>query len=127
VAQVGAFGSLFSPLVSPEIRAYNRIVVFIAFFSLLAAGLGFERLQTLLIRRCPARAALIHGGVLLTLLLAVLDQATTTALRGAHASYARQFDVHREFVSRLESRLPRGAMVFQLSTPRRPSTRWLLE
>ena len=120
VAQVGGFGSLFSLLVSPEIRAYNRIVVFVVFFSLLAAGLGFERLQAVVIRRCPARAALIHGGVLLTLLLAVFDQATTTALRGAYAEYARQFDVHREFVSRVESRLPRGAMVFQLPHTKAP-------
>ena len=114
LAQVGGFGSLFSLLVSPDIRAYNRIVVFIAFFSLLAAGLAFERLERATIDRVRVRPALVRGGILLLLLLAVFDQASTTGLRLAHAEDARQFDLHREFVGRVESRLPKGAMVFQL-------------
>jgi phosphoglycerol transferase len=114
LAQVGGFGSLFSLLVSPDIRAYNRIFVFIAFFSLLAAGCGLERLQAWAIARRPARSGLVRGGILLLLLLAVFDQATTVGLRSVYAENARQFDVHREFVGRIESRLPRGAMVYQL-------------
>jgi phosphoglycerol transferase len=114
VAQVGGFGSLFSLLVTPDIRAYNRIFVFIAFFSLLAAGLGIECLQGANIGRRPDRAVLVRGGVLVALLLAVFDQATTTALRRSYPGYARRFDLHEEFVRRVESRLPTGAMVFQL-------------
>ena len=112
LAQVGGFGSLFNLLVSPDIRAYNRIVVFVAFFSLLAAGLGLEQLEATAIGR--ARPRLVRGGAVLLLLLAVFDQASTTRLRLAYADAARQFDVDREFVRRLESRLPKGAMVFQL-------------
>jgi phosphoglycerol transferase len=112
LAQVGGFGSLFSLLVSPDIRAYNRIVVFIAFFSVLAAGLGLERLEATAMGR--AWPAAFRGGVLLLLLLAVFDQASTTGLRRRHDENARQFDVDRAFVARLESRLPKGAMVFQL-------------
>ena len=62
LAQVGGFGSLFSLLVSPDIRAYNRIVVFIAFFSLLAAGLAFEHLERATIDRVRVRPALVRGG-----------------------------------------------------------------
>lgn len=112
VAQVGGFGSLFSLLVSPEIRAYNRIVVFIVFFSLLAAGLALERLGSTAIGR--THPTLLRGGFLLLFLLAVFDQASTTGLRLSHDEDARRFDVDREFVGRVESRLPRGAMVFQL-------------
>ncbi len=114
LAQVGGFGSLFSVLVSPDIRAYNRIFVFIAFFSLLAAGCGLERLQAWVISRCPARPGLVRGGLLLLLLVAVFDQATTVGMQSVYPENTRQFDVHREFVGRVESRLPRGAMVFQL-------------
>ncbi len=48
------------------------------------------------------------------LLLAVFDQASTTGLRLGHDENARQFDVDRAFVTRLESHLQKGAMVFQL-------------
>lgn len=114
LAQVGGFGSLFSLLVSADIRAYNRIVVFIAFFSLLAAGLALESLGDGVIIRWRARPALVRGAVLLVLLLAVFDQASTTGLRLGHDVTARQFDVDRAFVTRLESHLQNGAMVFQL-------------
>jgi hypothetical protein len=114
LAQVGGFGSLFNLLVAPDIRAYNRIFVFIAFFSLLAAGLGLERLQAVVSSRYPAQSAIVRGGVLLLLLLAVFDQASTTYLRSLYAGYMHQFDIDRDFVRRLESRLPKGAMVFQL-------------
>jgi hypothetical protein len=112
LAQVGGFGSLFNLLVSPDMRAYNRIVVFIAFFSLVAAGLGLEHLEAKAIGR--ARPRLVRGGILLLLLLAVFDQASTTQLRLAYVEAAHRFGIDHEFVTRLESRLPKGAMVFQL-------------
>jgi phosphoglycerol transferase len=112
VAQVGGFGSLFSLLVSHEIRAYNRIVVFIAFFALLAAGLGLERLRATSLAQ--ARPVLIRAGVLLLLLAAVFDQASATGLRLGHDENARRFDRDRAFVVELETRLPREAMVYQL-------------
>ena len=127
LAQVGGFGSLFSLLVSPDIRAYNRIVVFIAFFSLLAAGLALERLRDGGDRPGPGptRARPRRRSSLL-LLLAVFDQASTTGLRLGHDENARQFDVDRAFVTRLESRLPKGAMVFQLPHTGVPVERDLL-
>ena len=112
LAVVGGFGSLFALLVSPDIRAYNRIAVFIAFFGLLAAGVGLGRLETAIAGR--SRPAVFRGGVLALLLLAALDQASTTGLWLGYSDRARQFDVEREFVRRIESRVARGAMVFQL-------------
>ncbi len=117
VAEVGGLGSLFNALVAPDIRAYNRIVVFIAFFSLLAAGLGLERLEARAV--LGIRPAVLRSGVLAVLLVAVFDQASTAGLRQRQASDARRFDADREFVRRVESRLSPGAMVFQL--PHTPS------
>ena len=45
-ATVGGFGSLFNLLVSSDIRAYNRVTPFIAFFSLIAVALIADRLLT---------------------------------------------------------------------------------
>jgi hypothetical protein len=114
VAQIGGFGSLFSLFVSPDIRAYNRIVVFIAFFSLFALGLALARLQAAVLARGWAPPALLRGGVLGLLLVAVVDQASTTGILQARAGYGSRYDLDREFVARVESQLPKGALVFQL-------------
>ncbi|MCL5019534.1 MAG: hypothetical protein M1426_03510, partial [Patescibacteria group bacterium] len=42
LATIGGFGSLFALIISPQIRAYNRISVYIAFFSLFAVVLIME-------------------------------------------------------------------------------------
>ena len=43
LATIGGFGSLFAFLVSPDIRAYNRITGFLAFFALVAVGIALDR------------------------------------------------------------------------------------
>jgi phosphoglycerol transferase len=45
---IGGFGVIFNQLVSPEIRAYNRISVFIAFFAFYTFAILFDRIQSLL-------------------------------------------------------------------------------
>src|SRR5439155_3297028 len=44
LAGIGGFGSLFGLLVSPQIRAYNRISIFMAFFSLFAIGVLLDKI-----------------------------------------------------------------------------------
>src|SRR5262245_57057760 len=109
---IGGVGSLIS-LVSPEIRAYNRIAPFIAFFALAGVAVWIDRLTA----SHPARVRL--AGWLLGLAVGVSDQWTPISRlasnRPMHA--ARWHDV-AAFVSDLEKRLPVGAMVFQF--PIRP-------
>ncbi len=114
VAQVGGFGSFFSLLISPDIRAYSRIVVFIAFFSLLGAGFAMTHIGANVAARGWARTGVLRGGGLALLILAVFDQASTTGLRLVYAETSRRFAADREFVTRIESLLPTGSMVYQL-------------
>jgi len=110
VAQVGGLGSLFSVFVSPDIRGYNRIVVFIAFFSLHASVVGLARGLD------RFQASTILRGALLALLsaFAVLDQVPRRYLAAVRAETGPSFAEDEAFVSLVESRLPAGAMVFQL-------------
>jgi phosphoglycerol transferase len=112
IGTVGGLGALFAFTISPQIRAYNRISIFIAFFALLMAGLVLERAANWIARRRHGRwwAA---AGLAAVCVLGLLDQIPTRrAPAYAHAAAERQSD--REFFAAAEARHSPGAMVFQL-------------
>lgn len=75
---LGGGGVLVALLISPQIRSWNRIVVFIAFFAFLALALSAQRLrQTRRGRRIPDWAALTL--VTLAVLFGLADQTRGTA------------------------------------------------
>jgi len=113
VAGVGGFGSLFNLFVAPDVRAYNRMVVFIAFFSIYAATCLLERLTGRLER---ARLGALWSAALLVGLAAfgVFDQTPLATLAYTRSGTAPQFAEDQQFVGLVEGLLPSGAMVFQL-------------
>ncbi len=91
----------------PQIRAWNRLSVFIAFFALAAVALLVEGLR----RRIPTAAFLaLLGGVLA---LGAADQ-TTAAFVPPYGALERQYRVDEQWIRSLEARLPEGAAVVQL-------------
>jgi phosphoglycerol transferase len=109
---VGAGGTAFALVISPMIRAYNRISIYIGFFALFAVALLLHRLG----RRCEhlrlpqlLRTALLFG----VLLVGVLDQ-TTSGFAPRYDALRQQFDEDAQFVKRIESCVPSGSMIFQL-------------
>jgi phosphoglycerol transferase len=112
---IGGFGSLLS-LVSPEIRAYNRISPFIAFFALAAVALWIDR-ATL------ARTRWLRAVVwVLVLVVGIADQ--HPPVKGAAAHLKAGAEPWRDvvaFVRDLEARLPEGTALYQL--PPRPYPR----
>jgi phosphoglycerol transferase len=107
LATVGGFGSLFSLFVSPDIRAYNRISPFIAFFSLLAVAVALDVLFKT--RRSRIAAALVVLGI------GVADQGESARrLNRQYDGIAKELGDLETFVDTLERSLPRDAMVFQL-------------
>lgn len=107
---VGGFSALFAFVVSPQIRTYNRISIFIAFFALLAVALVVE--ETLRrIRRWPR--AVSYVALCLILVIALLDQ-TSTYFVPQYAKNTAEFRNDQQFVSALEQRMGPGAMIFQL-------------
>jgi hypothetical protein len=114
LATTGGFGSLFALLVSPDIRAYNRIAGFLAFFSLVAAGAGLERF-----RRFVGERFAWHAGAAATLgavaLFGIYDQAhALQSINRVHARVAQDFGTVEQYVKRLEQLLPPGSAVYQL-------------
>lgn len=114
IAVVGGFASFFSVLVSPDIRAYNRIVVFVSFFSVFVLGTIATRAAS----RWPAlsgvRPALRLAALGAVLVGGVLDQVPVVHLGTVRAGSDSAFAEDRAFTRAIEARLPAGAMVFQL-------------
>ncbi len=112
VGSVGGLGALLELFVTPDIRAWNRISVVIAFLSLLAAGLLLDSLVTGLNGRRWG-SALGRALLAAVLVFGVYGQ-TSDAYIPAYAATARQWRSDSVFVAEIEARLPRGASVFQL-------------
>ena len=111
---IGGFGSLFNLLFLPDIRAYNRIAPFIAFFSLAAVALMTEKLFTDS-AASKARHVISAGAIAMVLLVGVIDEAQTAAqLNRSHPPLRDEWFSLSAFVNALEDRLPNGAMVFQM-------------
>lgn len=103
---IGGLASIFALLISPQIRSVNRISVFIAFFSMVAAGMILDRL----LRGRPGWVAALAAATIA--ILGALDQ-TSRQLERFHGDEAL-FHQQREYVRRIEAILPSDASVFQL-------------
>jgi phosphoglycerol transferase len=112
---VAGFGAVFAAAVTPEIRAYNRISVYIALFALVTLGVLVDRLLGL-----RKRAAWHVAGTLvitLVVILGVLDQ-TPASLEGLVRASAAGYAADVTFGQQVQAVLPSGGTVFQL--PYRP-------
>ena len=109
---VGGFAAVFSYLVNPDLRSYNRIVVFIAFFSFVAAAWSLETVRERFLRSNGARRLGVAGLALL-LCLGLADQ-TSPAMVPTYALNAASYRSDSEFVRKIESLLPANAAVFEL-------------
>ncbi len=112
VGAVGGLASLLELLFTPDVRAWNRISIVIAFFSLVSVGVLLDALR----RRLGCRR---HGGALGLIALAgvllfgVYDQ-TSDSYIPAYRSTARQWRSDQDLVREIEARLPPGAGIFEL-------------
>ncbi|HWR90207.1 MAG TPA: hypothetical protein VN260_08100 [Dissulfurispiraceae bacterium] len=112
LASIGSFGSVFAHLVSPQIRAYNRISVYIGFFSVFLIALLLEKAS----RRfavTPGRKALFISFLTVMLALGVFDQ-TGDSLRQEARSGPAEFYNDERFVRRIEAMVPPRSMILQL-------------
>ena len=106
---VGTTGGLATLLAVawPQIRAWNRLSIFIAFFALLAIALLLESLR-------PRLPALGFGALLAGLLvLGALDQ-TSAFFIPPHSGLAADYRADQAWYRSVEDGLPEGASVVQL-------------
>src|SRR5205823_4013019 len=115
IGATGGLGPVFAYFVSPQIRAYNRISIYIAFFCLAAFLIALEAILQLLTARTGriTRYAVLTGTASVVLVAGVLDQtdARTPFAIPAVEAHMRAIDA---FVGSLEERLPKGAIILQL-------------
>jgi phosphoglycerol transferase len=108
-ATVGGLNVLFATLISPMIRGWDRISIFIGFFSVAAFFIAFDRfLKTRAINPYIAGLSLV---VLTT--IGILDQTAKPSYNAALTSKAVFFQ-DRKFIGAIENLLPTGAAVYQM-------------
>jgi phosphoglycerol transferase len=116
LATIGGLSSLIAFFVTRNIRGWNRISLFIAFFSLLAAMLGLDAGLRRLAARLPTRAAATGGAAVAcaaVLALGIADETSNFSVP-KYKKDAKQWQSDATFVREIEARMPRGAAIFQL-------------
>jgi hypothetical protein len=103
LAVVGGGGTVFSYLVSPMIRAYCRITIYLAFFALAAVAWAVER--------C-GRNVFAWVGAAALLLVGLADQTSPAFIPDAASQ--KRYATDAAYFRAVEAAMPPGAMVFQL-------------
>lgn len=112
LATLGGFGSLFAFLVSPQIRSYNRLSIYIAFFALFAVVLLIDRAIGARLTR-QSQTLIYALGVALLMAVGLYDQ-TTLGFIPDYPTIRATFLSDRQFVRAIEKKVPKGAMILQL-------------
>lgn len=112
IGNFGGIGSIIAHLITPQIRVWSRITPFLAFFCAVAVGLAIDWARRKIAGRPPWRSAAVALPLAIGV-IGVLDQ-TSSALVPPYAANAATWNITRNFVARIEGRLPDGAMVLQL-------------
>jgi hypothetical protein len=114
IGTTGGVSTLIAYLISPQLRSWTRLSIFIAFFALAAIGLlldaGYARLRRRGLRLPPVGFAALLGAVCV---IGALDQ-TSPALVPDYDANAAAYNSDAAFVQQIERTLGDGAMVFQL-------------
>ncbi|WP_339058034.1 DUF7024 domain-containing protein [Candidatus Regiella endosymbiont of Tuberolachnus salignus] len=116
---IGGLGSLFAVTVSPMIRGWNRISVFIAFGAISAFFLGMQ----LVIHRyfSPKNPTIILAiPSILIVCLGLYDQTKPNGVSNEHVKHL--FKLDRDFINQIESSVPVNSAIYQLPYMRFPET-----
>lgn len=110
LATIGGGGAVFALAISPQIRAYNRISIFIGLISLWGIALILQHGMS---RLCGARGRnWSRIAAFVILVIGVFDQVPLMG-SGPSPVVRSEFESDRAFFRQLESELPAAALVFQ--------------
>ncbi|MGE5473042.1 MAG: hypothetical protein ACM3UU_02340 [Ignavibacteriales bacterium] len=115
LATIGGFGAIFSFLILPSLRGYNRISIYISFFCILAILILIDEFKDILFKISKLQFRKLIYYFLLTILLigGILDQ-TTGYYKPAYAELKSEFNNDRDFFQKVEASVPKGSKIFQL-------------
>jgi phosphoglycerol transferase len=116
VGTLGGLSAIFAYLFTSEIRGWDRISIFIAFFSIAAVGLGMDAFGRRLSRRArfarrPRAWAL--AGLAVVLVVGIYDQSSREAIPKYEATGV-SYNTDAQFVEQIQHVLPPRAMILQL-------------
>jgi phosphoglycerol transferase len=112
LAVSAGFGTFISLFIGAQIRCYERMSVYIAYFALLAVTLLLDRAGRYF-EQIPRAWWLYQASLGCLLLFGLWDQ-TSRRLAPPYALMRERFTSDARFVQALEAALPRRGMVFQL-------------
>jgi phosphoglycerol transferase len=112
IGTLGGIGSLAALTIWSQFRAYNRISIFIAFFSVMALAAVLDELW----RRwaCTVVQRLVSSAVLVSVLVVGLLDQTSRASVPSYELCTAQYYNDADFAAQAERWLPHGSMVLQL-------------
>ncbi|MBA3536877.1 MAG: sugar translocase [Tatlockia sp.] len=112
ISTVGGLNVFFALYISPLIRGWNRISIFISFASFTALFLVLQESKQM--KALYEKNKLIFYSIPLIILgIGLLDQTPTTLTPETTLSQ-NFFNEDREFISKIESLLPTGSAIYQL-------------
>lgn len=119
VGTIGGLGSLFSLFISPMIRGYNRISVFISFLSITTVMLVLQK--TIADRKFKNPNLVYILTIVLVLLIGLFDQ-TSVAFIPNYAAIKQEYQNDAQFIQKIEASVPEGTMIYQLPYVKYPES-----
>ncbi len=107
LSTIGGFGSIFAIAISPMIRGYNRISIFILFISILAICLIIDNIYNRI-----SKKKIIIIPIIILFSISILEQ-----FPGNVPNYENVKDMYisdKSFINKIESSVSSGSMIFQL-------------
>lgn len=118
-AVIGGIGGIFGFFITTPMRCYNRLSIYMAFLALLALALLSTQLLEKIEKKIIRRAICVTAGIVI-LFVGLWDQ-TVNFDAAQQEQAAQSFDSDRNFVQKIEEKMPAGTMVYQLPFIRFPS------
>lgn len=112
LATMGGFGFIFALLVTPDIRAYNRISPYIAFFSIMVVLVILESLRRKHFKT-RERSLIFCVILVMILIVGILDQ-TSNGMVPSYSSNSKAYASDDAFIKNIEKAMPAQAKIFQL-------------
>ncbi|WP_288694860.1 hypothetical protein [uncultured Brachyspira sp.] len=104
---IGGFSSLFAFFITPMLRSYNRISVYIAFVSILSFSLIIDKYFT-------KRNLIFYISFVILLSFSLYDQIPNIDFNNKEK--AKSFVMNKDFIKNIEMSIPEGSAVYQYPT-----------
>ncbi len=109
---MGGLSAVFSTLITPLVRSWNRISIFIGFG---AIALFFLAVQMLINKYCsPSRINSVFLFVALIVMSLGLYDQTVDACKSCNAHTKSEFNMDKKFIQNIEHSLPKDSAIYQL-------------